>query len=122
VTSSSTNVDIIAALESLIGCGGWCPLNQDQPSFDIFTYRFRNINDCTDSRKNTIYIECLANLQNCYEGFKNFMTDSGRTVGFGCLGAVLVCFLNIIAVCCLCCHPSKTKKGSEFYSRMVGDD
>ena len=50
------------------------------------------------------------------------MTGSGKIVGFGCLGAMLVCFLNIIAVCCICFHPSKLKKGSNFYSRMIEID
>lgn len=50
------------------------------------------------------------------------MTGSGRTVGFGCLGAMLICFLNIVAVCCICFHPSKVKSGSNFYSRMIEMD
>lgn len=43
------NIEILAALESIIGCGGWCPVNQDEPPFGTYTYRFRNINDCSDN-------------------------------------------------------------------------
>lgn len=50
------------------------------------------------------------------------MSGSGRIVAFGCLGAVLICLINIIAVCCICCHPSKVGRGSNFYSRMIEMD
>ena len=50
------------------------------------------------------------------------MTGSGRIVGFGCLIAMLVCLLNMVAVCCICYHPSKTKSSSNFYSRMIEMD
>lgn len=45
--SSTTNIEILAALENLLGCGGWCAPTQDNPPFGGYTYRFRNINDCS---------------------------------------------------------------------------
>jgi hypothetical protein len=50
------------------------------------------------------------------------MMGSGRTVGLGCLVAALVCILNIVAICCICLHPTKANKGSNFYSRMIEID
>ena len=50
------------------------------------------------------------------------MAGKGKFVGFGCLAAMLLCFINIIALCCICFHPSKTGKNSNFYSRMIEMD
>ena len=61
-------------------------------------------------------------MENCHSSFEDFMTGSGRIVGFGCLIAMLVCLLNIVAVCCICYHPSKAKSSSNFYSRMIEMD
>jgi hypothetical protein len=47
IPSTVANVEIMAALENLLGCAGWCPLSQDAPTFGAYTYRFRNINDCS---------------------------------------------------------------------------
>jgi len=69
------------------------------------------------------YLDCFTNLENCHDAFENFMTGSGRIVGFGCLIAVLVCLLNIIAVCCICYHPTRVGGNrSNFYSRMIEMD
>lgn len=65
------------------------------------------------------YVECLEKLSNCHDAFYDFMNGKGQLVGFGCLGAMLVCFINIVAVCCICCHPSKKGSRSNFYSRMI---
>lgn len=46
IQSSTANIEILAALENLLSCGGWCPPSQDNPPFG-YTYRFRNINDCS---------------------------------------------------------------------------
>lgn len=48
-TSSNTNVEILAALENLLQCGGWCSPDKETPPFGGYTYRFRNINDCSDA-------------------------------------------------------------------------
>ena len=47
IKSSTTNIEILAALENLLSCGGWCAPTQDIPPFGGYTYRFRNINDCS---------------------------------------------------------------------------
>jgi hypothetical protein len=40
-------------------------------------------------------------------------------MGFACSIATLLCLINIITVCCICYHPSKTSKGSNFYAKMM---
>ena len=48
------------------------------------------------------------------------MSGSGQIVGFGCLIALVICMINIIAVCCICYHPDRVRgKKSNFYSRMI---
>lgn len=50
-SNSLPNAQILSALESLFGCGGWCPLDNGKESnynISFYYYRFRNINDCTD--------------------------------------------------------------------------
>ena len=75
------------------------------------------------SRYHPLYSDCFAGLENCHDAFENFMTGSGRIVGFGCLIAVLVCLLNIVAVCCICYHPTRVGGNrSNFYSRMIEMD
>jgi len=50
ITSSNTNVEILAALENLLQCGGWCPLDKETKNLPKFyTYRFRIIDDCNTS-------------------------------------------------------------------------
>lgn len=47
ITSSNTNIEILAALENLLQCGGWCPLDKEvKNQLGFYTYRFRNIDDC----------------------------------------------------------------------------
>ena len=42
IKSSKQNIEILAALENILECAGWC--NGDhQPTY---FYRFRNLNDC----------------------------------------------------------------------------
>lgn len=50
VQSSSTTIEILAAIEDLLGCGGWCSKKQDASPYvgGAYIYRFRNINDCSD--------------------------------------------------------------------------
>ena len=66
-------------------------------------------------------VECFGGLKNCHDAFEDFMSGSGRVVGLGCLIAMLVCLINIVAVCCICYHPDRNKNGgaSNFYQRMV---
>lgn len=61
----------------------------------------------------------MKGLKNCHDAFDEFMSGTGRIVGFGCMAAMLVCFLNLVAVCCICFHPSKVGRSSNFYSRMI---
>jgi hypothetical protein len=61
----------------------------------------------------------MSQLTNCHDAFADFMTGKGRIVGIGCMIAMFICFLNIVAVCCICFHPSKVGRGSNFYSRMI---
>jgi hypothetical protein len=49
IQSSTANIEIMATLENLLQCGGWCPISIDNPPFTSYTYRFRNINDCTSA-------------------------------------------------------------------------
>ena len=44
-------IQILSTLETLLGCGGWCPLSNGKESnynLNFYYYRFRDINDCTD--------------------------------------------------------------------------
>lgn len=63
----------------------------------------------------------MTKYQTCYVAFEEFLTGKGRLVGFGCMIATAVCLLNIITICCICFHPTKTKKDN-FYQRMMEDD
>lgn len=69
-----------------------------------------------------IFIECRDALPACHTAFEDFMNSKGNTVGLGCLIACLICFVNVITVCCICCHPTKSGKKKNFYSRMIEDD
>lgn len=51
ITSTTTNVEILAALENLLKCGGWCSKDRETPPFGNYTYRFRNIDDCNTKCK-----------------------------------------------------------------------
>lgn len=46
IASTTSNVEIMAALENLLECGGWCPKDKQAPLYGSYTYRFRNIEDC----------------------------------------------------------------------------
>jgi hypothetical protein len=50
-TSSTENIDIMAAIEELLGCGGWCDLSNaaELNPAKTYYYRFRDINECSDS-------------------------------------------------------------------------
>ncbi len=54
--------------------------------------------------------------------FKDFLTGNGRLMGYACSIATLICLINVITVCCICYHPSKRSRGSNFYARMMEDD
>ena len=62
------------------------------------------------------------NKPGCHHEFENFLTGKGRFVGFGCMVATGICLLNIITVCCICFHRSKSKRGNNFYAKMMDED
>ena len=43
-------------------------------------------------------------------------------VGIGCAAAMSFAILNMIMICCLCFHPSRTGNKANFYRRMIDDD
>lgn len=48
--SAAENIEIMVALENILQCGGWCPLDnkvKESDPFNFYFYRFRDINDCT---------------------------------------------------------------------------
>ena len=55
VQASTENIDVLAALEDILGCGGWCPLdnpaehNPTGSNNGTFFNRFKDINDCTSA-------------------------------------------------------------------------
>jgi hypothetical protein len=56
--STTENIDVLAAIEELLNCGGWCPLNNSAEAdpASVYYYRFRNINDC--STAGTLLVIC----------------------------------------------------------------
>ena len=50
------------------------------------------------------------------------MVSKGKFIGIGCLIAMLICLVNIVALCCICCHPSRTGSRGDVYSPMVAGD
>lgn len=65
-----------------------------------------------------MYLECLLSIHNCHDAFYNFMTGSGRVVGYVCMAASFICFITLMSVCCIFYHPAKYVKGSSFYARL----
>jgi hypothetical protein len=55
VSSTEENINVLAALEDILNCGGWCPLDnaaEHNPTGNLngsYFYRFRNINDCSSA-------------------------------------------------------------------------
>ncbi len=47
------------------------------------------------------------------------MIGTGQIAGIAFGAATLICFLNIITVCCILNHPDKKNKGSNFYTKMM---
>ena len=102
---SEANYVLMGALEGELQCGGWC---SDSP-LGIFYY-YTKIS--TDQRP----------TQTCYDAFKGFFEKNGVILGLGCSAALAFSLLNMVMICCLCFHPSKTGNRSDFYKRMVEDD
>jgi hypothetical protein len=50
--ASTEYIEVLAALERLLGCGGWCSIDtgfESDPIAPFYFYRFSNINDCNTS-------------------------------------------------------------------------
>ena len=56
-------------------------------------------------------------MKGCHDAFKDFLTTKGQIIGFGCAIALLVCFINLITVCCIFCYPKKHTK--DFYNDLM---
>lgn len=99
---SDANVLLMSTLEAEFQCGGWC----SNSPYGIFYY----YTSVTTDRRPT---------QTCYDAFKGFFEKNGIILGIGCCAALTFCLLNMVMICCLCFHPSKTGNRSDFYKRMV---
>ena len=55
IDTNNENIDVLAAIEELLNCGGWCPLSNtaEADPASVYYYRFRNINDCSSAGTQT---------------------------------------------------------------------
>ena len=95
----------MSTLEVELQCGGWC---DDKPS-KIFNF-YSNVSSGVRPK------------ESCYNAFKGFFERNGVVLGVGCAVALAFSILNMMMICCLCFHPSRSGSRSDFYKRMVEDD
>lgn len=50
------------------------------------------------------------------------MKEEGEIIGIACGAAGGICFINLVAICCICNHPSRKKREAQFYRRMMEDN
>lgn len=115
-TTEDHSVLLLGALEEVLGCGGWC----EAETFKF--YRFTNVNTCNTEGILLAYEDCLKKLPGCYQAFKDFMNNKAEIIAIVCLFATIICLLNLVVVCCICCHPTKAGKKKNFYARMIDTD
>lgn len=58
ITSTDEDINVLAALEDILKCGGWCSLDKKEEhnptgnTNGTYYYRFRDINECSSAGNN----------------------------------------------------------------------
>ena len=113
-----SSIVLMGIFEKVLDCGGWCEADNNF----LYFLKFSDINHCTNSSKYLSYKDCLKEKDSCYNAFKGFLQGKGILFGLVSLFAMVVSFINVITVCCLCYHPGKQRGMKNFYSRMLEEN